>query len=176
MNCSTCRRLETGNIQLNFVKTEPDKIIDYAIKAVKFEADQKGVIIEQRLDTDIPNVQADVEKTAWIMINFLSNALRYSPTKSKIVVSVVDKGDMVEFSVKDYGKGIEAKYQERLFDRYFQVPTDGQNKSGSGLGLAISKEFITAQGGQIGLESEVGAGSRFYFQLPADSKTPLSAY
>jgi len=159
-------QVETGNIQLNFVKTEPSQIIDYAVKAIKFEADQKGVIIEQRLDTNIPNVQADVEKTAWIMINFLSNALRYSPTKSKIVVNAERKGDMVEFSVKDYGKGIETQYQERLFDRYFQVPTDGQNKSGSGLGLAISKEFITAQGGQIGLESEVGAGSRFYFDLP----------
>jgi len=159
-------QVETGNIQLNFVKAEPSQIIDYAVKAIKFEADQKGVIIEQRLDTNIPNVQADVEKTAWIMINFLSNALRYSPTKSKIVVNAERKGDMVEFSVKDYGKGIETQYQERLFDRYFQVPTDGQNKSGSGLGLAISKEFITAQGGQIGLESEVGAGSRFYFDLP----------
>jgi len=159
-------QVETGNIQLNFVKTEPSQIIDYAVKAIKFEADQKGVIIEQRLDTNIPNVQADVEKTAWIMINFLSNALRYSSTKSKIVVNAERKGDMVEFSVKDYGKGIETQYQERLFDRYFQVPTDGQNKSGSGLGLAISKEFITAQGGQIGLESEVGAGSRFYFDLP----------
>ena len=159
-------QVETGNIQLNFVKAEPSQIIDYAVKAIKFEADQKGVIIEQRLDTNIPNVQADVEKTAWIMINFLSNALRYSPTKSKIVVNAERKGDMVEFSVKDYGKGIETQYQERLFDRYFQVPTDGQNKSGSGLGLAISKEFITAQGGQIGLESEVGDGSRFYFDLP----------
>jgi len=159
-------QVETGNIQLNFVKTEPSQIIDYAVKAIKFEADQKGVIIEQRLDTNIPNVQADVEKTAWIMINFLSNALRYSSTKSKIVVNAERKGDMVEFSVKDYGKGIETQYQERLFDRYFQVPTDGQNKSGSGLGLAISKEFITAQGGQIGLESEVGDGSRFYFDLP----------
>jgi len=159
-------QVETGNIQLNFVKAEPSQIIDYAVKAIKFEADQKGVIIEQRLDTNIPNVQADVEKTAWIMINFLSNALRYSSTKSKIVVNAERKGDMVEFSVKDYGKGIETQYQERLFDRYFQVPTDGQNKSGSGLGLAISKEFITAQGGQIGLESEVGDGSRFYFDLP----------
>ncbi|WP_461450211.1 HAMP domain-containing sensor histidine kinase [Mucilaginibacter sp.] len=159
-------QVETGNIQLNFVKTDPDKIIDYAIKAVKFEADQKGVVIEQHIDTNAPAVNADVEKTAWIMINFLSNALRYSAQKSKIIVSVEQKNGNVEFAVKDYGKGIEAKYQERLFDRYFQVPTDGQNKSGSGLGLAISKEFISAQGGQIGLESEVGAGSRFYFSLP----------
>jgi NtrC-family two-component system sensor histidine kinase KinB len=67
--------------------------------------------------------------------------------------------------VKDFGKGIDETYQKRLFDRYFQVPIDGQNKSGSGLGLAISKDFINAQGGTIGVQSEIGAGSRFYFTL-----------
>ncbi len=86
-----------------------------------------------------------------------------------MMIQVLQKGKMIEFSVKDFGKGIESQYKERLFDRYFQVPTDGQNKSGSGLGLAISKDFISAQGGQIGVESEVGEGSRFYFQLPAAS-------
>ncbi|MCC8424373.1 ATP-binding protein [Mucilaginibacter sp. UR6-11] len=159
-------QVETGNIQLNFVPARPEKIIEYAVKAVKFEADQKGLIIEQNIAGNIPEINADVEKTAWVMINFLSNALRYSHSKSKIVVDVSLKGNKVEFSVKDFGKGIDAQYRERLFDRYFQVPTDGQNKSGSGLGLAISKEFITAQGGDIGVESEVGVGSRFYFQLP----------
>ncbi len=162
-------QIETGNIQLNFIPTQPEQIVQYAIKAIQFEAEQKGVDIEQLLASKLPNIHADVEKTAWVMINFLSNALRYSPPKSKIIVQVVPKGKTVEFSVKDFGKGIEAKYKERLFDRYFQVPTDGQNKSGSGLGLAISKDFIGAQGGQIGVESEVGEGSRFYFQLPAMS-------
>ena len=159
-------QVETGNIQLNFVPTQPEKIIDYAIKAIKFEADQKGIIIEQTVADFIPDVNADVEKTAWVMINFLSNALRYSPPKSKIFVDAHKKSNMVEFSVKDMGKGIDEQYQSRLFDRYFQVPTDGQNKSGSGLGLAISKEFIAAQGGAIGVESEIGVGSRFYFTLP----------
>jgi NtrC-family two-component system sensor histidine kinase KinB len=159
-------QVETGNIQLNFVPTKPDKIVEYAIKAVKFEADQKGLIIEQHIAENMPQINADVEKTAWVMINFLSNAIRYSHTKSKILIDISVKKNMAEFSVKDFGKGIDPQYRERLFDRYFQVPTDGQNKSGSGLGLAISKEFITAQGGDIGVESEVGVGSRFYFQLP----------
>jgi NtrC-family two-component system sensor histidine kinase KinB len=160
-------QIETGNIQLNFIPTQPEQIVQYAIKAIQFEAQQKGVHIEQLIPSKLPNIHADVEKTAWVMINFLSNALRYSAAKSKIQVQVVPRGKMIEFSVKDFGKGIEAKYKERLFDRYFQVPTDGQNKSGSGLGLAISKDFIGAQGGQIGVESEVGEGSRFYFELPA---------
>ena len=159
-------QVETGNIQLNFVSTQPEQIVDYAVKAVKFEADQKGIVIEQSIAANASNIHADLEKTAWVMINFMSNALRYSAPKSKIAVQVAAKGNMVEFSVKDSGKGIDPQYQQRLFDRYFQVPTDGQNKSGSGLGLAISKEFIGAQGGEIGVESEVGVGSRFYFKLP----------
>ena len=160
-------QVETGNIQLNFIPAQPGQIVDYALKAIQFEADQKGVSIEKLVSPTLPNIQVDVEKTAWVMINFLSNALRYSASKSKIIVRVVEKEKMVEFSVQDFGKGIEAQYQERLFDRYFQVPTDGQNKSGSGLGLAISKDFITAQAGQIAVESAIGEGSRFYFNLPA---------
>ncbi|MCO5935490.1 ATP-binding protein [Mucilaginibacter sp. RB4R14] len=159
-------QVETGNIQLNFVASNPDKIVDYAIKAVRFEAEQKGVTIEHSVPENLPEVNADVEKTAWVLINFLSNALRYSPAKSKIELNLSLKGQHIEFSVRDFGKGVDPVYQKRLFDRYFQVPTDGQNKSGSGLGLAISKDFIEAQGGSIGLESEVGEGSRFYFNLP----------
>lgn len=158
-------QVETGNIQLNFVQVNPMQIVDYAITSIKFQAEQKQVPLEIVKDDNLPDVQVDVEKTAWVLVNFLSNALRYSAEKSKIIISVSKDKGVVNFSVKDFGKGIDEAYQKRLFDRYFQVPTDGQNKSGSGLGLAISKDFINAQGGQIGVESEIGAGSRFYFTL-----------
>lgn len=159
-------QVETGNILLNFTATAPEQILKYAVKAIKFEAGQKHVSLEEIIPAHLPHVLADTEKTAWVMINFLSNALRYSPERSRIIIRITVKEQFLEFSVQDFGKGIDSQYQDRLFDRYFQVPTDGQNKSGSGLGLAIAKEFITAQGGQIGLESEVGSGSRFYFTLP----------
>jgi NtrC-family two-component system sensor histidine kinase KinB len=158
-------QVETGNIQLNFVPVNPMQIVDYAVTSIQFQAQQKQVQLEVVKDDGLPYVQADVEKTAWVLVNFLSNALRYSAEKSKIIIEVTQRKDLVEFSVKDFGKGIDETYQKRLFDRYFQVPTDGQNKSGSGLGLAISKDFINAQGGTIGLQSEIGAGSRFYFTL-----------
>lgn len=162
-------QVETGNIQLNFIATEPDEIVNYAINAVKFQADQKLVRIESHSTPNLPKVHVDVEKTTWVLINFLSNALRYSPEKGKVVILVKHKGDQMEFSVQDFGKGIEEQYQARLFDRYFQVPTDGKNKSGTGLGLAISKDFIEAQNGEIFVESELGAGSRFGFRLPVSS-------
>ncbi|PYF73984.1 HAMP domain-containing sensor histidine kinase [Pedobacter nutrimenti] len=159
-------QVETGNLQLNFVKSDPRKIADYALESVKLQAEQKAIQLELVSKNLLPSVYADVEKTAWVLINFLSNALRYSPEKSKVVIQVLQIGQNVEFSVKDFGKGIEDKYQQRLFDRYFQVPTDGNNKSGSGLGLAISKDFIEAEHGKIWVESAIGEGSRFCFSLP----------
>jgi NtrC-family two-component system sensor histidine kinase KinB len=162
-------QVETGNLQLKFVKWDPRKIAIYAMDAVRFQAEQKRIHLELVSRNDLPNVYVDTEKTAWVLVNFLSNALRYSAEKSKVVIEIVQLGEEIEFSVRDFGKGIDQQYQQRLFDRYFQVPTDGSNKSGSGLGLAISKDFITAEGGKIWVESEIGEGSRFCFSLPVSS-------
>ncbi|WP_214225401.1 ATP-binding protein [Pedobacter sp. B4-66] len=159
-------QVETGNLQLNFVKTDPRKIAIYAMDAVRFQAEQRSIELELISRNNLPHISVDIEKTAWVLINFLSNALRYSSGKSKVVIQVIEIGKNIEFSVRDFGKGIDEQYQKRLFDRYFQVPTDGNNKSGSGLGLAISKDFITAEGGEIWVESAIGEGSRFCFSLP----------
>ncbi|MCX2431441.1 ATP-binding protein [Pedobacter sp. GR22-10] len=159
-------QVETGNLKLTFAITKPEDIVQYAIDAVKFQAEQKSIKLELNCDGNLPKVNADIQKTAWVLVNFLSNALRYSSEKSKVVIDILQKDKFVQFSVKDYGKGIDEKYQKRLFERYFQVPTDGQNKSGSGLGLAISKDFIEAEDGKIWVESAIGEGSKFSFALP----------
>ena len=159
-------QVETGNLQLNFAKTDPRKIAIYAMDAVRFQAEQKSIELELISRNSLPKVNVDIEKTAWVLVNFLSNALRYGPEKSKVVIQVIERGGGIEFSVRDFGRGIDEQYQKRLFDRYFQVPTDGNNKSGSGLGLAISKDFIEAEQGKIWVESAIGEGSRFCFLLP----------
>jgi NtrC-family two-component system sensor histidine kinase KinB len=159
-------RVETGNIQLNFVHADPSQIVDYAISSVSFQAAQKNVAIQVIKDGILPIVSADVEKTAWVLINLLSNALRYSNEGTTVTVTLTNKINEVGFAVKDTGKGIDEQYQQRLFDRYFQVPADGQNKAGTGLGLTISKDFIEAQNGKIGVKSKPGEGSIFYFSLP----------
>lgn len=159
-------QVETGNIQLNFKTAEPLEIVDYAVNSVNFQAEQRQISLELDIEPDLPQVQADVEKTAWVLVNFLSNALRYSPERSTVIIGVHRRNQTVEFSVKDFGNGIEKKYQKRLFERYFQIPTNGQGKTGTGLGLSISKDFIEAQHGQVFVESELGEGSRFGFYLP----------
>lgn len=159
-------QVETGNLQLNFVRTNPADIVGLAVAAVSFQAEQKEIQLELTVPEKLPMVNADVQKTAWVLVNFLSNALRYSAAKAKVQVQLSEQNGFIEFSVRDFGKGIEEQYQKKLFDRYYQVPTDGQNKSGSGLGLAISKDFIEAEQGRIWVESAIGEGSRFCFVLP----------
>ncbi len=156
-------QLETGNIHLSMEKSNPYQIVNYAVDAVKMQAEQKEIELIVEADIDLPEIKADSEKTGWVLINFLTNAIRYSSENSKIVVQLKQEDNQVIFQVKDVGKGIDKRYKTKIFDKYFQIP--GSNKSGTGLGLAISKEFIEAQNGTIGMESELGLGSTFYFKL-----------
>lgn len=155
-------QMESGKIQLNIHPTNPKQVVDYAIEATRFQAEHKQIAFELITEEPLPAVDADNEKTAWVLVNLLSNAIRYSPEKSKIIISITVKPQTVEFSIQDFGNGIEHQYLHKIFDRYFQVPG---SKPGTGLGLAISKQFIEAQGGKIYAQSSVGRGSKFTFTL-----------
>ena len=158
-------QVETGNIRLTTSPVAPRDIVDYALETVRTPARQKNVLLTVHADDTLPKVQADQEKSAWVLVNLLSNAVRYSPPERAVVIDVRANHDAVAFSVKDSGKGISPEFQQRIFDKYFQTPNS--EKTGSGLGLAISKEFITEQGGRIWVESTPGEGSTFTFTLPA---------
>lgn len=158
-------QVETGNIQLKLQSVIPANIVHEAVEAVQFQAQQKSIALQLQIQQDLPSVQADEEKTSWVLINFLTNAIKYSYEGSQIDIAVATVNGHVRFSVTDHGQGIDDKYLSRIFNRYFKVP--GTEKSGTGLGLAISKEFIEAQGGHIRADSTIGKGSRFSFELPA---------
>lgn len=156
-------QVETGKISLTLQPTLPQEIVLYATETIKIRAEQKKIFIEIDCPETLPSVSADLEKTAWVLTNILINAINYAHENTKVILRVKEIGDKIQFSVQDFGKGIDPKYKDRLFDRYFQIP--GSNKSGTGLGLAISKEFIEAQGGEISMQSEIGVGSIFFIQL-----------
>lgn len=159
-------QVETGNIQLKLQSVNPAGIVDQAVQAVNLQAQQKNVALNISIAEKLPAIQADMEKTSWVLINFLTNAIKYSPGSASIEVNITQKNNQVEFSVRDHGKGIDEKYQPHLFDKYFKVPGT-HDRSGTGLGLAISKEFIEAQGGSIWVNSKVDEGSLFGFSFPA---------
>ncbi|MBX9807706.1 MAG: cell wall metabolism sensor histidine kinase WalK [Flavobacteriaceae bacterium] len=156
-------QLETGNIHLNIDQSDPYAIANYAVEAVKVQAEQKQIEIVVDAQPDLPQVKADTEKTSWVLVNFLTNAITYSSENSKIIVKLKQENSQIIFQVIDTGKGIDSRYKTKVFDKYFQIP--GSHKSGTGLGLAISKEFIEAQNGSIRVESELGLGSTFSISL-----------
>jgi len=159
-------QLESGNIQLKLHKVNPKDIVEESVSAVRVQAEQKNINLVVQCPDTLPFVHADADKTSWVLVNFLTNAIKYSDDKSQILISVQDFGQKkVRFSVEDFGKGIEEKYISRVFDRYFKAPGSIE-KSSTGLGLAICKEFINAQGGEITVKSEFGKGSTFSFSLP----------
>ena len=148
---------------MNIGKSSPYEIVNYATEAVKVQAEQKQIEISIEAEKDLPFIKADSDKTGWVLINFLTNAITYSTNQSKIIVKLKQENDQIVFQVMDSGKGIDKQYIDKVFHKYFQIP--GSNKSGTGLGLAISKEFIEAQYGTIGVESELGLGSTFSVKL-----------
>ncbi len=158
-------QIESGNIQLHPQQVSAREIVNYAYEALKFPAEQKHIIIEIDCPDGLSPILVDLEKTAWVLVNFLSNAIRYSPENGKVTIRVERKDNAVTFKVSDSGKGIDPQYKDKIFDKFYKVPDSDFNKTGTGLGLAISKEFITAQGGKIWVESEPGKGSVFGFEF-----------
>ena len=158
-------QVDSGKIQLSVVASDASEILHYAINANKTAAEQKNIQLNISIAEHLPMVLADSEKTAWVLTNLLSNAIRYSYDNAAVFTSIYTDGKKIFFTVKDTGQGIAPEYKAKIFDRYFRVP--GTHKEGTGLGLSICKEFIEAQGGQIMVESEYGTGSTFVVVLNA---------
>jgi PAS domain S-box-containing protein len=158
-------QVDSGKIQLSIVASDAKEILDYAVNANKLAAEQKNIHLEIDIAPKLPQVAADNEKTAWVLTNLLSNAIRYSYDNSTVAASIHSTDNKIIFTVKDTGQGIAPEFKGKIFDRYFRIP--GTHKEGTGLGLSICKEFIEAQGGYINVESEYGSGSSFMVILNA---------
>jgi PAS domain S-box-containing protein len=157
-------RIETGKLQLHFEKVAPDELVARALENVKTFVAEKQIAVVQKLESELPLLNLDINKTTAVLINFLTNAVRYSPENESIEIKVARNNGSVQFIVQDKGPGISLEEQKKLFQPYRRAA--GDKTKGTGLGLAISKEFVEAQGGKIWVESKPGTGSRFGFSLP----------
>lgn len=159
-------QVESGALQLKPHITKPIELIDYAIKANQVQADKFHINIE----VDYPNgkiakLYVDSEKIAWVLTNLLSNAIRYSSENGRVIIGAQQPDEHhIVLYVQDFGRGIDPRYHESIFERYFRVP--GTKIQGSGLGLSISRDFVEAHNGTLTVESELGKGSRFIVTLP----------
>ena len=160
-------RAESGTIQMDKKPVDPNVLMDYAVAPVQAKLAEKNLSLSSNTEVQVDEITIDPEKISWVLINLLTNAIRYSPESGKVTASIRQMGDFIEFSVRDFGTGINPKDAKRVFNKFVQLSANGKkNKGGLGLGLAISKEIVEAHGGRIYVESEVGAGSRFYFRIP----------
>lgn len=158
-------QVEAGKLQLDIQSVDPYQITENSIKAVETTAKKKGINIHTQFEKDLPNIKADADKVSWVLNNFLTNAIRYAPTKTDVIIQGKKTDHQLSLSVADNGQGIDEAYLGRIFERYFQVP-GRSDKTGSGIGLAICKEFIEAMGGKIWVRSKIGEGSTFGFDIP----------
>jgi len=159
-------QVEAGKLQMMPKITKPIELIEYAIKANRVQADKFNIQIEVEYPEEkIPKLFVDSEKIAWVLTNLLSNAIRYSKENGRVVIGARREEEYIELYVQDFGKGIDPRYHQSIFDRYFRVP--GTKVQGSGLGLSISKDFVEAHGGTLTVQSEPGKGSCFVIRLKA---------
>ena len=159
-------QVESGALQLKPHITRPIELIDYAIKANQVQADKFHINIEVEYPKDkISKLYVDSEKIAWVLTNLLSNAIRYSPENGRVIIGAEQQDKhYVTMFVHDFGRGIDPRYHDSIFERYFRVP--GTKIQGSGLGLSISRDFVEAHNGTLTVESELGKGSKFVVTLP----------
>ena len=163
----TLSMADAGELQLMLRPTSPGRLLEEAQKVYAHQAATEQVTLELALAPDLPDVDADPQRMTEVFANILSNALRYTPSGGRIVLSAraVDEG--VEFLVRDSGPGLPPQELERIFDRFHRVQTArSRDEGGSGLGLAIAKSIVERHQGTIRAESEPGSGLVVVVQIP----------
>jgi signal transduction histidine kinase len=163
-------RAEAGRLDLSMAPVSPAEAVRLAVRGMLPLFDEKGVELESAVSEDLPSVQADVDRIVQVLSNLLSNALRHTPDRGRVVVEAEASGDEVAFEVTDTGTGIAPEHLERLFERFYRVDKSrsrGEDRGESGVGLAISRALVEAMGGRIRAESPgLGEGATFAFTLP----------
>ena len=168
-------KIEEGKIELTKDCVSIKQIVNEVLEMLQPRAEQADVALKLEMNQVPEYVIADAAKLRQVLINLVSNAIKFTPN-GEVILSVnvrqQDETALVKFQVSDTGIGIRPEDQVRLFEPFVQVDSDAQH-SGTGLGLAISRQYVEVMGGSLELESTFGKGSRFYFELdlPVTART-----
>lgn len=164
-------KLESGKLQLEFEKHDIVALIKNRVSSFDSFAEQKNITVQliNRIDSLFANI--DIEKIEEVIDNLLSNALKFTPAKGKIIITVdvenIEFAENAIISISDNGVGISEEKISHIFDRFFQADnTSTREYEGTGLGLAIVKELVELHGGTITVESKLNEGTTFYISLP----------
>ena len=159
-------KIEAGRMELELGNFDLPSAIESTLTLVRERAVRRGITLGRVIDNRLGAIRADERKVKQVLLNLLSNALKFTPEGGKIDVRAAVNDGVAEISVMDTGVGISPEDQEAVFEEFRQVGTASKKVEGTGLGLAISRKFIELHGGKIWVTSTVGTGSTFSFTLP----------
>jgi signal transduction histidine kinase len=158
-------RIQSGRIELHQRPVDAATIARDAAQAFRAPAEGKGIDLRLELLPSLGTVVADPERIDLAFANLVGNAVKYTPAGGRIAISAERRDGVIRYAVTDNGPGVPPELRQAIFEKFFRRP--GATAPGAGLGLFIAKEIVDAHGGKIGVDGEPGAGSRFWFELPA---------
>jgi signal transduction histidine kinase len=159
-------KIEAGRMDLEPAAFDLPSAIENALILVRERASRRAIRLGSTIDTRLGMISGDERKVKQVLLNILSNALKFTPEGGRIDIDARLHADRAEVSVTDTGVGIAPGDQEAVFEEFRQVGATDKKAEGTGLGLALSRRFIELHGGQISVQSEIGHGSTFTFTLP----------
>jgi signal transduction histidine kinase len=157
-------KIESGKMELNLDRIKVIECVKKSMRSLRSLAEANKISIDAEPGESIPDVLADRDRIEQVITNLLSNALKYTPPKSSVRISVLSADNAVRVSVIDQGPGIPPDQLQKVFDRFQQL---AGAKKGTGLGLTIARALVEQHHGRIWVESELGRGTTFHFELPA---------
>jgi len=160
-------KIEAGRMELELTKFDLPSAVENALILVRERATRHGIKLERAIDERLGDFTGDERKVKQILVNLLSNSVKFTPEGGKIHVNASLNNGSVIISIADTGIGIAKEDQEAIFEEFRQVGTNyAQKREGTGLGLTLTRKFVEMHGGKIWVESEPGKGSTFTFTLP----------
>jgi two-component system phosphate regulon sensor histidine kinase PhoR len=164
----TVAQLERGDKQeVRKIALRLDEVVTETLNVMQPVAKKKRIRLVEQSST-IPPVSADKSLITQVLMKLIDNAIRYSPERTTVTVSTVLEAETVRVVVEDRGYGVPQDSLDRIWEKFYRVARDGQEKDeeSTGLGLSFVKEVVEQHGGSVAVESEVGRGSKFSFALP----------
>jgi len=168
-------KIEAGRIELVAAPFDLRGAIDQAVILVRERAGRRRIRLSAAVAAEIGEWSGDVRKVKQVLINLLTNAVKFTPEGGSVTVGASLQSGIVVISVRDTGIGIPAEERESIFDAFRQARSDGRPQEGTGLGLTLARRLVELHGGRLWVESEVGSGSTFTFTLPGRSPSEVIA-
>jgi two-component system sensor histidine kinase/response regulator len=156
-------KIESGKLKFNKQYFQIDDMLKNIVEIMHQSFPDFNIIINGQVNKEVFGDEMRIEQ---VVINFLTNAIKYSPGTSEVTINVQEKNDQIYVGVRDHGIGIGPEEQKSLFEKFYRVEETALHFQGLGIGLYISSEIIRRHGGEVGVQSTLGEGSEFFFKIP----------